>query len=95
LPVTSKKLETIDMRFRPTVLASAFAMTIAIASLPQTAHAQTAEQQAACQNDAYRFCQQYIPDHNRIASCLRRNIRYISRACRAQFYRSRRRGRRH
>lgn len=82
------------MRFRPIVLASAVAMTIAIASLPQAAHAQTAQQQAACQNDAYRFCQQYIPDHNQIARCLRRNLRRISSACRAQFYRGRR-GRRH
>lgn len=82
------------MRFRPTLLASAFAMTIAIAALPQTAHAQTAEQQAACQGDAQRLCSQYIPDHGQIAACLRRYIRYISPACRAQF-RKARRGRRH
>jgi hypothetical protein len=89
------QLETSDMRLRLTVLASAFVMTIAIASLPQTAHAQTAEQQAACQGDAQQFCGQYIPNHELIRRCLVRNMRYISRACRAQFSSRRHRRRRH
>ncbi|MEZ5785959.1 MAG: hypothetical protein R3D62_05640 [Xanthobacteraceae bacterium] len=82
------------MRLRLTVLASAFALTIAIAAVPQTARAQTAEQQAACQNDAMTLCQQFIPNHQLIARCLRSRWRYVSRACRAQFVKARKRGRR-
>lgn len=82
------------MHFRLTALASALAMTIVIASLPQPARAQTAEQQAACQYDAQRFCGQYIPNHELIRRCLVRNMRYISRACRSQFSKARRSRRR-
>ncbi len=67
----------------------------AVGALPHTAHAQTPQQRIACQDDAYRFCGQYIPNHELIRQCLVRNLRNISRACRAQFRRPpRRSGRR-
>lgn len=82
------------MPVRLTALASAFAMTLVIGSLPEPARAQTQEQIAACQFDAQQFCGQYIPNHDLIRRCLVRNMRYISRPCRAQFSKARRRGRR-
>jgi hypothetical protein len=42
----------------------------------------TPEQRAACEQDAYRFCSQYIPDESRTASCLRRYRVSLSPACR-------------
>ena len=43
----------------------------------------TAEQ--ACQNDAYRLCERFIPDRNTTGACLRRNKRLLSADCRAFF----------
>jgi hypothetical protein len=41
---------------------------------------QTAEQ--ACTPDVMRLCQQFVPDHARIAACLWKNTRHLSPACR-------------
>jgi hypothetical protein len=38
--------------------------------------------QAACGNDVFALCQQYIPDHNRIAACLRAHQTQVSGTCR-------------
>src|ERR1700704_5910990 len=43
--------------------------------------AETAEEQQACTNDAFQFCQNYIPDRNRVFSCLVENRNQISAAC--------------
>ena len=48
--------------------------TVALAATPE------AEQ--ACTNDAFQFCQNFIPDRNRVFSCLVENRRQISVACR-------------
>jgi hypothetical protein len=55
-----------------------------VVATPATAQG-TQEQRAACEQDAYRFCNQYIPDENRTASCLRRNRVNLSPACRRLF----------
>jgi len=47
----------------------------------------TPEQRAACEQDAYRLCSQYIPDERRTGNCLRRNRISLSPACRALFQR--------
>jgi hypothetical protein len=39
----------------------------------------------ACQGDAYRFCERFIPDRNTVGACLRRNKRQLSTDCRAFF----------
>jgi hypothetical protein len=39
--------------------------------------------QHACEPDAMRLCSQFIPDERNVASCLRRNQRGLSAACRA------------
>lgn len=45
----------------------------------------TPEQRAACQDDAYKFCPYDVPDAEKVEACLRKYIRSISAACRAQF----------
>jgi hypothetical protein len=36
----------------------------------------------ACKDDAFRFCNNDIPDRDKVGACLRRNARSISPACR-------------
>jgi hypothetical protein len=45
----------------------------------------TPEQRAACEQDAYKFCPYDVPDAEKVEACLRKYIRSISAACRAQF----------
>lgn len=44
----------------------------------------TAQQREACEGDANRFCEAYIPDAVAIERCLRANAGSISAACRAE-----------
>jgi hypothetical protein len=59
-------------------------LALMVAATPAAAQG-TPEQRAACEQDAYRFCSQYIPDENRTASCLRRHRVSLSPACRRLF----------
>jgi hypothetical protein len=43
----------------------------------------TPEQRAACEPDASRLCSEFLPEAGPTASCLRRNLRKLSPACRA------------
>jgi Cysteine rich repeat len=53
------------------------------------------QQQAACEDDAYRLCPDEVPDEARVASCLERQKSKLSPRCRAMFTPSpRHRGRR-
>ena len=45
----------------------------------------TEEQHEACQADAYKWCPHEVPDPDEVAACLRRNMKWISPACQAQF----------
>ena len=69
-------------------------LALMMAATPAAAQG-TPEQRAACEQDAYRFCQQYIPDENRTASCLRRHSVSLSPACRKLFSGGRRSRGRH
>jgi hypothetical protein len=60
------------------VLMVAFVSTTAMA---QDSGRMQAEQQA-CETDVYTYCNDYIPDHDRIAACLRKHWSQISRECR-------------
>jgi hypothetical protein len=53
------------------------------------------QQQAACEDDAYRLCPDEIPDEARITSCLARQKSKLSPGCRAQFTSSPRHRARH
>ncbi len=52
----------------------------------------TPEQRAACENDALRLCQEFVPDVQRITACMSQKRRYLSPQCRVYFV-GRRRGR--
>ena len=55
------------------------------------ADAQTPVQRKACEQDAYRLCQDAIPDEQRVRQCLVRNMRRLNATCRSAFQRARRR----
>jgi hypothetical protein len=59
------------------VLSLAF---LAFATVAATA--ETQEEQQACMDDAFNVCGDAIPDRDRVAACLARNISNISAACR-------------
>lgn len=53
---------------------------------PAPAAAQgTPQQRAACEGDAMRLCGAHVPDIQKITSCMSRNRRNLSAACRAVF----------
>ena len=68
-----------------TALSAAFGLALALASLPAAAQQWTPKQRAACEPDAMRLCNQYIPDVQRVSTCMSAYRRYLSPACRA-FY---------
>jgi hypothetical protein len=64
------------MRIRATVAA------LLLALVPVAATAETPEERQACMDDAFNVCGDAIPDRDRVAACLARNISRISVACR-------------
>jgi hypothetical protein len=52
-------------------------------SASEVALATTQEEEQACTNDAFQFCQNYIPDRNRVFTCLVNNRDQLSVACHA------------
>jgi hypothetical protein len=60
------------------------AVVYGFALMPTSVAAQgTPDQQAHCQDDAMRLCGQFIPDVNRITSCMIAKRRQVSARCRA------------
>src|SRR5262245_49970872 len=57
-------------------------MALFLTLVPAAATAETQEEQQACMNDAFNVCGDAIPDRDRVAACLARNIDKISAACR-------------
>jgi hypothetical protein len=49
--------------------------------LSTAAIAQTAEEQQACMNDAFRVCSATIPDRARTTACMIQNKNQLSQAC--------------
>jgi hypothetical protein len=60
-------------------------LALTFASGPAAAQQWTPEQRAACEPDAMRLCQQYIPDVDRVRACMAHYRRYLSPRCRALF----------
>ena len=60
-------------------------MLVAVIALSGTtvALAQTQDGQQACMNDAFQFCQDAIPDRERVFQCLASHKDLISAACHA------------
>jgi len=90
--VSLKASSSIDWRAPSIAVAGCLLLGLALAVSTTPAAAQgTPAQRAACEQDAYRFCSQYIPDESRTANCLRRHRVSLSPACRAMFSGRRRR----
>jgi hypothetical protein len=66
-------------------VAFGFALMLGAAGM---ATAQTAEDQAACQDDAFRVCSHTIPDRERTFQCMIARRDTLSAACRAVIARS-------
>jgi len=71
------------LRRRGAVALIALALTFAIS--PAAAQQWTPKQRAACEPDAMRLCNQYVPDVQRVSACMSHYRRYLSPACRAVF----------
>lgn len=56
--------------------------TLAFVVLSSHAFGQTQDEQQACENDAFKFCQDAIPDEDRVYDCLHKHRHEISPACR-------------
>jgi type II secretory pathway component PulL len=79
-------LRTAQRTLRPVIgLAALFGLALAFASSPAAAQQWTPEQRAACEPDAMRLCNQYVPDVQRVSACMSHYRRYLSPACRAAF----------
>ncbi|MEA2904582.1 MAG: hypothetical protein QOI12_1969 [Alphaproteobacteria bacterium] len=59
----------------------AFALTV-VGACVTGALAETPEERQACQDDAFRVCERFIPDQDRVFACLVQNNRIISALCR-------------
>jgi len=70
------------------IIGPAALLGVALMSLPALAQG-TPAQRAACENDAMRLCQQYVPDVDRITACMSRHRAQLSPRCRAVFSRRR------
>ncbi|MCX7900221.1 MAG: hypothetical protein N2444_09105 [Methylocystis sp.] len=61
----------------------ASAILAILAATPSFAQG-TAQQRQACEGDANRLCEEYIPDSIAIEKCLRANAGRVSGPCRAE-----------
>jgi type II secretory pathway component PulL len=87
-------LRTAQRTLRPVIgLAALLGLALAFAS-PAAAQQWTPEQRAACEPDAMRLCNQYVPDVQRVSACMSHYRRYLSPACRAAFAGGARKGKR-
>jgi hypothetical protein len=69
----------------------AFAFLLSLLTFAGSASAATPEEQAACQDDAFKFCNEAIPDEDKVKACLIKNMRRLTPACRKMFASERRR----
>src|SRR5882762_8275838 len=57
------------------------AIALTVSALSTAAFAQSAEDQQACMNDAFRVCSATIPDRARTTACMVQNKSQLSAAC--------------
>jgi hypothetical protein len=62
-------------------------LTFCVALAPAVVRADSQDDQQACMSDAFAVCGQFIPDRERVGSCLFANQHSISPACRAAIQR--------
>jgi hypothetical protein len=64
----------------------AICVIVASLSVPAAALGQTrAQEEQACQDDAFRLCPDEIPDETQVYNCMTRKKAKLSPACRAMF----------
>jgi hypothetical protein len=66
-------------RFAFSALAAGLWLGLAVTA---PAQAQTINPEQACRDDAFRLCNNFIPDRAKTGACLKRNARSLSRDCR-------------
>jgi hypothetical protein len=67
-------------------VAAVLSLVGAVSFTPSPAAAQgTPEQQQACQSDAFRLCNEFIPDVQKTTACMARKRASLSPACKVQF----------
>jgi len=59
------------------------AIALTVSALSTAAFAQSAEDQQACMNDAFRVCSATIPDRARTTACMVQKKSQLSAACQA------------
>jgi hypothetical protein len=59
------------------------AIALTVSALSTAAYAQSAEDQQACMNDAFRVCSATIPDRARTTACMIQKKSQLSSACQA------------
>jgi hypothetical protein len=72
-------------------LAMMFGLALLLMPVAATAQQYTPEQRAACEPDAMRLCQEFVPDIQRITACMYQKRRYVSARCRAVMFGARKR----
>ena len=70
-------------KFPFVLLAAALACSV----LPKLGYAYTAEEQQACQGDAFRLCGDAIPDVDRVTACMVQKRSQLSPGCAVYFRR--------
>ena len=58
---------------------------LVLATLPRAGHAYTAEEQQACQPDAFRLCGSEIPNIDRVTACMVAKRAQLSPECKQYF----------
>ena len=67
-------------------------LAFAVVALTEADNAQaepTSAERAACQQDAFKYCNHAIPNRARVRACLEENARRISPVCRGVLARTR------
>ena len=73
-------------RIRMSLAAAGLLIGLGMTALaPAPASAQGMSPEQACKDDAFRLCNEFIPDRDKVGACLRRRARSLSPACRSFF----------
>ncbi|MGD0634037.1 MAG: hypothetical protein ABSA13_07145 [Beijerinckiaceae bacterium] len=57
-------------------------LTFSFSSLAVAQSPSRQEGQQACEADVHRLCEEFVPNEDEIAGCLKQHLRHLSPACR-------------
>ena len=66
----------------PALAGAGLLLTLGLAGVLPAAAQEPINPEQACKNDAFRLCNDFIPDREKVGACLRHNARSLSRDCR-------------